>query len=81
MARKSARFIAQELIGYTTADVYKIWNDMNLVCKDKFGNWTITEFGRSIGGRMSKSDHLSVPTFDADKIIDTMTEWYKTHKM
>ena len=28
MSRKSARYIAQELIGYTAADVYEIWKDM-----------------------------------------------------
>ena len=58
MSRKSAKFIAQELIGYTAADVHEIWKDMGLVVKDKFGDWALTELGRSIGGRMSKSDHL-----------------------
>lgn len=81
MGRMSARFIAQKLIDFTAADVYEIWNDMNLVCKDKFGDWVLTDLGRSIGGKMSKSDHFPVPTFDADKVIDMMIEWYKTHKM
>lgn len=80
MSRKSAKFIAQELIGYTTADVYEIWKDMGLVVKDKFGDWALTELGRSAGGKMSKSDHLPVPTFDADKVIDMMIGWYNTHK-
>lgn len=80
MSRKSARYIAQELIGYTAADVYEIWKDMGLVIKDKFGDWTLTELGRSIGGKMSKSDHLPVPTFEADKVIDMMIAWYNTHK-
>lgn len=80
MSRKLARYIAQELIGYTAADVYEIWKDMGLVIKDKFGDWTLTELGRSIGGKMSKSDHLPVPTFEADKVIDMMIAWYNTHK-
>ena len=79
MSRKSARYIAQELIGYTAADVYDIWKDMGLIIKDKFGDWALTELGRSIGGKMSKSDHLPVPTFAADKVIDLMIDWYNTH--
>ena len=74
MSRKSARYIAQELIGYTAADVYDIWKDMGLIIKDKFGDWALTELGRSIGGKMSKSDHLPVPTFEADKVIDMMID-------
>ena len=80
MSRKSARYIAQELIGYTAADVYDIWKDMGLIIKDKFGDWALTELGRSIGGKMSKSDHPPVPTFEADKVIDMMIDWYNTHK-
>lgn len=79
MSRKSAKFIAEELIGYSAADVYEIWKDMGLIIKDTIG-WTITQYGRSIGGAMSKNGHTSVPTFDSDKIIDMMIEWYKTHK-
>lgn len=80
MSRKSAKFIAQELLGYTAADVYEIWKDMGLVIKDKFGDWALTELGRSLGGKMSKSTHLPVPTFDSDKIIDMMINWYSSHK-
>ena len=80
MGMKSARFIAQELINYTTKDVYEIWKDMGLVIKDKFGDWVITELGRSIGGKMSKGTRLSVPIFDSDKIIDMMRDLYKKTK-
>lgn len=77
----SARYIAKELIGYTAADVYDLWYDMGLVIKDKFGDWALTELGRSIGGRMSKSDRLPVPTFDSDKVIDMMIDFYnEQHK-
>lgn len=79
--RMSARYIAKELIGYTAADVYDLWYDMGLVIKDKFGDWALTELGRSIGGRMSKSDRLPVPTFDSDKVIDMMIDFYnEQHK-
>ena len=77
---KSARFIAQELINYTTKDVYDIWKDMGLVVKDTFGDWVITELGRSIGGKMSKGNRLSVHVFDSDKIIDMMIDFYKKTK-
>ena len=79
--RMLARYIAKELIGYTAADVYDLWYDMGLVIKDKFGDWALTELGRSIGGRMSKSDRLPVPTFDSDKVIDMMIDFYnEQHK-
>ncbi|MBQ6795253.1 MAG: hypothetical protein IJO83_03800 [Clostridia bacterium] len=77
MGRKSARFIADMLINYTTKDVYEIWKDMGLVIKDKFGDWVLTDLGRSIGGKMSSGNRLSVPTFDADFIIDKMIEFCK----
>lgn len=77
MGMKSARFIAQELVNYTTKDVYEIWKDMGLVVKDNFGDWVITELGRNIGGRMSKGNRLSVPIFDSDKIINMMIDFYK----
>lgn len=70
MARKTARFIAQMLTNYKTKDVYQIWNDMGLVTKDKFGDWILTGLGRSLGGKMSEGLKLSVPTFDADFIIE-----------
>lgn len=77
MKRKSARFIAQMLCNYTTTDVYEIWKDMELVVKDKFGDWILTDLGKSIGGRMSKGSRLSVPTFDAEFIINKMIEFCK----
>ena len=66
MERKSARFIAQMLCNYTTKDVYEIWKDMGLVVKDKFGDWILTDLGKSIGGKMSNGARLSAPTFDAE---------------
>ena len=77
MGRKSARFIADMLINYTTKDVYEIWKDMGLVIKDKLGDWILTDLGRFIGGKMSSGNRLSVPTFDADFIIDKMIEFCK----
>lgn len=78
MSRKSARFIAEMLNNYTTKDVYEIWKDMGIVVKDKFGDWIITDLGRSLGGKMSSGNRLSVPTFDADFIIDKMIEFCKS---
>lgn len=75
MERKSARFIAEMLCNYTTKDVYEIWKDMGLIVKDKFGDWILTDLGKTIGGRMSKGNRLSVPTFDADLIINKMIEF------
>ena len=75
MARKTARFISQMLPNYTTKDVYEIWKDMGFVEKDKFGDWILTALGKSNGGRMSNGNRLSVPTFDADFIIDKMIEF------
>ena len=50
---------------------------MGLVIKDKFGDWVLTDLGRSIGGKMSSGNRLSVPTFDADFIIDKMIGFCK----
>ncbi len=77
MNRKSARFIADMLSNYTTKDVYEIWKDMGIVAKDKFGDWILTDLGRAWGGKMSTGSHLSVPTFDADFIIDKMIGFCK----
>ena len=77
MSRKSARFIAEMLSNYTTTDVYEIWRDMGLVVKDKFGDWVLTDVGRSLGGKMSSGERLSVPTFNAEFIIDKMIEFCK----
>jgi len=35
-------------------------------------DWIITDLGRSLGGKMSSGGRLSVPTFNADFIIDKM---------
>ena len=77
MGRKSARFIAEMLSNYKTKDVYDIWKDMGLVVKDNFGDWVLTDLGKSIGGKMSSGNRLSVPTFHADFIIDKMIEFCK----
>lgn len=79
--RKSARYIAQELINYTTDDVYEIWKDMGLVLKDRFGDWDLTELGKSIGGKLSKSNVRPVPTFDSAMIIDKMIEFCKANNI
>ena len=49
---------------------------MGLVYKDKFGDWVLTELGRSHGGKMSSGSHLSVPTFDFDVIEKMMIDFY-----
>ena len=50
---------------------------MGLVVKDNFGDWVLTDLGKSIGGKMSSGNRLSVPTFHADFIIDKMIEFCK----
>ena len=77
MSRKSARYVAQDLLNFPTSDAYECWKDMGLVVKDKFGDWVLTEYGRSVGGKMSKSNRLPVPTFDSDKVIDMMIDFCK----
>lgn len=77
MSGKSAKFIAEMLSNYTTKDVYEIWKDMGLVVKDKFGDWIVTDLGRSLGGKMSSGERLPVPTFNADFIIEKMIEFCK----
>lgn len=79
MSRMSARYIAIKL-GQSAAWVYEMWKDMGLVAKDKFGDWTLTEAGRSIGGKMSKSNHLPVPTFDFETIEKMMVDFYNKHR-
>lgn len=78
--RCSAKYIAKQLEGFTTTDVYKMWMDMELVVKDKLGGYSLTQKGIDIGGRVSKSNYNPVPTFDDDKIIKTMINWYKKNK-
>lgn len=80
MSRMSARFVARE-VGMSTTWVYDLWNSMGIVVKDKFGDWILTEAGRKIGGRMSKSNHCPVPTFDFDAIEQLMIDTYnKLHQ-
>ena len=77
MSRKSARFIADMLSNYTTKDVYDIWKEMGLVIKDNMGDWTLTELGKNIGGKMSNGNRLQVPTFEAEMIIEKMIQFCK----
>ncbi len=79
MSRMPARYIAIKL-GQSAAWVYEMWKDMGLVVKNKFGDWTLTEAGYSIGGRMSKGKYLSVPTFDFETIENMMIDFYKKHR-
>jgi len=75
--RKSARYIAQELIDFSVADVYELWKDMGLVKKDGLGGWSLTALGFRVGGRVSRSNYNPVPTFESDKIIDMMIDFCK----
>lgn len=75
MSRMSAKYIANK-VGKSTTWVYELWETMELVTKDKFGDWALTEFGRSVGGKMSKGNYLSVPVFDFETIIKLMMDFY-----
>lgn len=79
MSRMSARYVAQK-VRMNTALVYDLWNNMGIVTKDKFGDWTLTEAGRKIGGRMSKNNYCPVPTFDFNVIEQLMTDACKEHR-
>lgn len=76
--RKSARFVGKE-IGKSAAWVYEMWKSMGLVIRDKWGVWILTEAGKNIGGRMSKSNHRPVPTFDFDVVEKMMIDFYNKH--
>lgn len=76
MNRMSAKFVGRKICE-TTAWVYEVWSNMGLVCKDKLGDWTLTELGKQIGGRMSESNYLPVPTFEFEKIEKMMREFLK----
>ncbi len=79
MGRMSARYVGEK-VGMSVAWVYNMWKDMGLVVKDKFGEWSLTEEGRKIGGRMSKNNHCPVPTFDFHIIEKKMIDFYNTHR-
>ena len=77
--RMSARFFAQELIGYNTSDVYELWRDMGLIVKGKFGTWVLTALGVEHGGKMSSSTHPT-PTFNIDDLFPKMVTFYEQHR-
>ncbi len=79
MSRMSARFVGRA-VGMSTKWVYGMWKDMGLVVKDKFGDWALTAAGHNIGGRMSKSNHYPVPTFDFEVIEQMMIDFYNKHR-
>lgn len=80
MGRKPASLIAKMLENFTTKDVYEMWKDMGIVVKDKFGDWVLTEAGKSIGGRMSKNSYYPVPIFEDEDIINKMSEFFEKIK-
>lgn len=79
MEKLSAHFIATK-VGKSTEWVYDMWKDMGLVIKDNFGDWALTEAGKSIGGIMSKSSSHPVPTFDFEVIEKMMIDFYNTYR-
>lgn len=79
MSRMSARFVGRA-VGMSTKWVYGMWKDMGLVVKDKFGDWALTAAGHNIGGRMSKSNHCPVPSFDFEVIEQMMIDFYNKHR-
>lgn len=70
-SRMSARFFGLQM-GMSTDSVYSIWENLGLIIKDKFGEWVLTDAGRSIGGKMSKSNYCPVPTFEFEVIEKIM---------
>ena len=77
--RAAPKFIAKYLENYSAQDVYDILKDMGYIVRDTVG-WKLTELGRANGGKMSNSNYPT-PTFDVDKVIDQMMEfWNRTHK-
>lgn len=79
MGRMAAKFFARE-IGTSPAWVYDIWNKMGLVIRDGFGGWALTDLGRELGGRMSKSNYCPVPTFVFEVIEPKMREFFLKHR-
>lgn len=79
MSKMSARFVGNK-VGMSTDSVYNMWKDMGIVFKNTLGCWEITEPGRRIGGRMSKSNYCPVPTFDFEVIEKMMICYYNKNK-
>lgn len=75
MSRMSARYIGQK-VGKKTSEVYDIWSNMDLVAKDKYGDWILTDLGKKIGGKMSNGNRLPVPIFDLKIIKEMMVDFY-----
>ncbi|MBO5425911.1 MAG: hypothetical protein J6A25_10400 [Lachnospiraceae bacterium] len=78
MNRMSARFVGNK-VGKSASWVYSIWENTGLVLKDKFGDWALTDEGRSIGRRMSKNNYRSVAIFDFGVIEKIMIDFYVKH--
>lgn len=76
MARMSARFVGK-IIGLGTDEVYETWERMGLIYMGQYGDWLLTDAGRSVGGQMSKSNYCPVPTFDFEVIEKIMMEFGK----
>ena len=79
MSRMSASFIAKK-IGMETKWVYQLWQKMGLICKNKLGDWALTELGRQYGGKMSIGSYLSVPTFQFEIIEKLMIDFFNSNK-
>lgn len=79
MEKLSAHFIATK-VGKSTEWVYDMWKDMGLVIKDNYGNWILTDSGKSIGGKMSENSFCPVPTFHFEVIEKMMIDFYNKHK-
>lgn len=78
MSRMSARYVTQK-VRMNIALVYDLWNSMEIVIKDKFEDWTLIKAGREIGGRITKSNYCTVPTFDFNVIEQLMIDACKEH--
>lgn len=71
----SARFVGNK-VGLNTEIVYNMWKEMEIVVKNKYGDWALTEYGRKIGGKMSKNNYCPVPTFEFKMIEKRMIDYY-----
>ena len=68
MGRMSARFVGREL-GMKTDDVYRSWEKLGVVNSDKHGFFHLTDFGKSVGGKLCRH---GTPTFDLEQISKMM---------